>query len=564
MACVAGVAHVTAGEAVSVASIPLEAAVEAFSDVTLDAGIRFRHESGASSEKYLVETMGSGCAFIDFDSDGLLDLFFVNGGQTPRHSPVDAPKNALFRSNGDGTFSDFTERSAAGTNRGYGMGVAVGDLDNDGYRDLYVPGFKGSTLYRNDGEGQFVDITLQSGTGNDSKWATSAAWLDYDNDGFLDLFVASYVEYDYATNIYCGKQATGYRMYCHPQHFPGAYPTLFRNQGDGTFRDLTREAGLETYPGKGLGVVAADFDNDGWVDIFVANDSVRNLLFRNRGDGSFQDVTYSSGTGYSEDGLAEAGMGVDAADFDNDGLLDIYITHLDFELNRLYRNEGDWTFSDATMPSALGRTAILNSGFGTRFVDYDNDGWRDLLVVNGHVLDNVNAYRKNVTYAEQKMLYRNRHGRFENVSKIAGAAFLRPRVGRGLALGDYDNDGDVDVAVSNSNQEAELLRNDVGNKQEWLGIRLIGVSGNRDAVGARVTVVTERGDLFDQVIGGGSYLSASDLRLYFGLGEFGRVTRIVIDWPAGVREEIRDVKTNRILTIQEGSGVVSQELPEVQ
>ena len=535
-----------------------------FVDVTAQAGIKFRHQSGASSEKYLVETMGSGCAFLDYDQDGFLDLFFVNGGGTPEYSPEIPPYNALYRSNGDGTFSDVTREIGLELNRGYGMGAAVGDFDGDGFPDLYVTGYRGSGLYRNVGGSKFVDVTDDSGVGNDGNWATSADWLDYDNDGDLDLVTANYLEYEYSANIYCGRPEPGYRMYCHPSNYKGVFPMLFNNDGEGVFRDVAAEAGLQTFRGKGLGVVAADFDNDGWVDIFFANDSVRNLLFHNRKDGSFEDVTFSSGVGYSEDGTAEAGMGVDAADYDNDGLLDIFVTHLDFELNRLYHNEGEMAFSDATMISGLGRTAILNSGFGTRFLDYDNDGRRDLLVVNGHVLDNVNLYRKNVEYAERKMLYHNRSGRFVNESSSGGPAFLRPRVGRGLALGDYDNDGDLDVVVSNNNQAAELLRNDAGNHNPWLGIRLIGTSSNRDAIGARVTLTTEGGLLFDQVRGGQSYLSDSDRRLYFGLGDLGKATRIVIDWPSGRQESVLEIEPNRILTIREGSGSVEQELPRFQ
>ena len=528
-----------------------------FVDVTAWAGIKFRHQSGASTQKFLVETMGSGCAFLDYDQDGFLDVFLVNGGRTPEYSPEAAPANALYRSRGDGTFVDVTAKTGLGRNPTYGMGVAVGDFNRDGFPDLYVTGFKKSTLYRNAGGNRFVDVTDAAGVGNDGNWATSAAWLDYDNDGDLDLVAANYLDYDYAANIYCGIEKAGYRMYCHPGNYVGVFPTLLRNNNDGTFTDVAAKAGLHTFRGKGLGVIAADFDNDGWVDIFFANDSVRNLLFHNRGNGTFKDVTFASGVGYSEAGIAEAGMGVDAADYDNDGLLDIYVTHLDFELNRLYRNEGDMSFSDVTTTSGLGRTAVLNSGFGTRFVDYDNDGYRDLFLVNGHVLDNVHLYRKAVQYAEPKMLYRNREGRFSDVSSRAGPVFSAPRVGRGLALGDYDNDGDLDALVSNNNQSAELLRNDGGNDSSWLAVRLIGEQSNRDAIGARVTVSTAGGGvLFDQVKGGGSYLSASDPRLYFGLGGDDQVRRITIHWPSGASESVHGVAPRTIVTIREGKGVV--------
>jgi hypothetical protein len=528
-----------------------------FVDVTTRAGVHFRHENAKSPEKYLVETMGSGCALLDYNQDGFLDVFFVNGGPTPASAPGHVARNALYRSNGDGTFTDVTEEAGIRANRAFAMGVAVGDYDNDGYPDLYITGFHGSWLYHNNRNGTFTNLTHRAGVDNTTRWETSAAWFDFDNDGYLDLAVTNYLDYDYPQNTWCGEHKPGFRMYCHPQNYDGVYPTLYHNNHDGTFTNVTSKAGLDKFKAKGLGVVAADFNNDGAIDLFIANDSIRNLLFLNRGNGTFEDVTLPSGTGYSDDGRAEAGMGVDAADYNGDGLLDVFVTHLDFELNRLYQNKGAMSFADVTMISGLGRNAILNSGFGTRFFDFDNDGWKDLLIVNGHVLDNVSLYRPDVSYAERKMLFRNDRGAFTNVSDSAGEPFAKLMVGRGLAVGDYDNDGDLDFLVSNNNQRGELIRNEGGgNANSWLGLRLIGTKSNRDGIGARVRVTAEGFDQYEQVTGGGSYLSASDPRLHFGLGNRRKIDVIEIRWPSGITDVLRDVAVNRFVSVKEGVGEV--------
>jgi hypothetical protein len=532
----------------------LKDVVPRFVEVTAQAGIRFKHDNAASAEKYLVETIGSGCAFLDYDQDGYLDIFFVNGGQTPAYEPAIPPYNALYRSQGDGKFIEVTQKAGLGKNRKFGMGTAVGDFNNDGFPDIYITGFQASSLFRNNRDGTFSDVTEQAGVESKARWGTSAAWFDFDNDGHLDLIVANYLDYDYARNAYCGERKPGFRMYCHPQNYEGVFPSLFRNNHDGTFTDATVKAGLTASKCKGLGVVAADFNNDGWMDIFIANDSIRNLLYVNKQDGSFEDVTLLSGTGYSDEGLPEAGMGVDAADYDGDGLLDIYVTHLDFELNRLYRNQGSMIFSDVTMTSNLGRTAILNSGFGTRFFDFDNDTWRDLVVINGHVLDNISLYRRDVSYAEKKILYQNVRGSFRKISDDAGAPFSKLTVGRGLALGDYDNDGDPDLLVSANNQEGELIRNDSEHENHWIGIRLIGVVSNRDGIGARIAVMAGAIARHDQSKGGTSYLSASDPRIYFGLGHSREADSIEVRWPSGRSDTLRNVRANRVVTIREGAG----------
>lgn len=535
-----------------------------FIDIAQSAGIDFRHDNAASSEKYLIETMGSGCGWIDYDQDGLLDLYLANGAATRLYKPAHPLRSALYRNNGDGTFTDVTAKAGVGAEGLFGMGVAVGDYDNDGYPDLFVLGYGRCILYHNNGNGTFTDVTARAGVENAGRWASSAAWFDYDNDGRLDLVIANYIDWSPDRNFWCGDHGPGMRSYCHPDDYNGEAPTLFHNNGDGTFTDVSKQSGVGLKPGNGLGVVTFDYDNDGWQDIFIANDSMANFLFHNNRDGTFREVGYSAGVAVSADGLPEAGMGTDAADTTGKGRMDLVVTHLDSQLARLYQNMGDGTFDDATLRSGLGYATFHMSGFGARFMDYDNDGAPDIFMANGHVLDNINRYNASVHYAEPKLMFRNMgHGAFQNVSETLGRDFQLPRVSRGAAVGDFDNDGDLDILVNNNGERPQLLRNDGGNANHWLEILLIGTRSNRDGVGARVKV--SAGDLVccEQRKGGMSYQSAQDPRLHFGLGKHSIVDSVEILWPSGAVTKLARIQADRIIAVEEGKGLVERKFPRV-
>ncbi len=540
----------------------LPASPVSFVDVTRPAGISFVHDNAASPEKYLIETMGAGCAWIDYDQDGLLDLYLVNSAATKLYTPKHSIRSALYHNNGDGTFTDVTDRAGVGAEGLFGMGVAVGDFNNDGFPDLFVLGYGRCILYRNNGDGTFTDITAKSGVENRGRWASSAAWFDYDNDGRLDLLIANYVDWTPENNFYCGDRGSGMRSYCHPDVYKGMPPTLYHNNGDGTFTDVSSASGIGAKPGNGLGVVTFDYDGDGWQDIFIANDSMPNFLFHNKRDGTFEEVGYLAGVAVSGDGQAEAGMGVDAADLTGNGQMDLVVTHLDLQLARLYRNKGNGVFDDETVRSKIGYATYHLSGFGTRFFDYDNDGARDLFIANGHVLDNIQLYRSEARYLEPKLMFRNTGGGlFENVSDRLGADFQLPRASRGVAVGDFDNDGDLDILVNNNGEAPQLLRNDGGNANHWLSILLIGTRSNRDGVGARVKLSAGTSIQFDQKKGGMSYQSAQDPRLHFGLGSHTLIDSLEIDWPSGAKTKLGGIKADQIIAIQEGTGLVERPFP---
>ena len=535
-----------------------------FTDVADAAGIAFRHDNAASSEKFLIETMGSGCGWIDYDQNGLLDLYLVNGAATRVYSPSRPLRSALYRNNGDGTFTDVTGKAGVGAEGLFGMGVAVGDYDNDGFPDLFVLGYGRCILYRNNGDGTFTDVTARAGVENSGRWASSAAWFDYDNDGRLDLVIANYVDWSPDHNFYCGDTGPGMRSYCHPDDFRGQPPTLYHNNGDGTFTDVSKASGVGLKGGNGLGVVTFDYDDDGWQDIFIANDHMPNFLFHNNRDGTFREMGYAAGVAVSSDGQFEAGMGTDAADTTGSGRMDLVVAHLDMQLARLYQNLGDHTFDDATLRSKIGYSTYHMSGFGARFMDYDNDGARDLFIANGHVLDNIERYHADRRYAEPKLMFRNNgHGIFENVSDRLGPDFLLPRVSRGAAIGDFDNDGDLDIVVNNNGQAPQLLRNDGGNANHWLEILLIGTKSNRDGVGARVKVSAGDLILYDQRKGGMSYQSAQDPRLHFGLGTHSKIDAIEIRWPSGSVTKLAGIASDRVIAVKEGEGIVDRPFPRV-
>ena len=524
-----------------------------FRDKATVAGIDFRHQRGASDQKHLVETVGSGCALFDYDNDGWLDILLINGGLTPGSTAAGPVRHALYRNLGNGRFQEVTAKAGLGGNGAFGMGVAVGDYDNDGDRDVYITNFGPNALYRNNGDGTFSDVTAKAGVGC-SDWSTSAALFDMDNDGDLDLYVTNYLETSFETSPHC--ELKNIRTYCYPGNYDGVADRLYENLGGGRFRDVSSTAGILNPEGKGLGVVAADFDDDGWMDLYVANDTVRNFHYQNNRQGGFEDMTLLSGTGYNEEANPEAGMGTDAADYDGDGLMDIVVTNYDMETNALYRNHQDWLFTDERASSGVTRGDQFLLGFGTGFLDFDNDGDQDLLVVNGHVLDNVEQVQFGFRYAQPDMLLENRQGVFSVHEGFSRQAGLEPRVGRGSCFGDLDNDGDLDILVNNCGGRPHLLINRVGSRRNWILLNLIGSRSNRDGVGTRIEVTTAAGRRIDQVTGGGGYLGASDLRAHFGLGDADRIQSLRIRWPGGAEEVYRDLGANRILTIKEGAGKV--------
>jgi enediyne biosynthesis protein E4 len=527
-----------------------------FTDITRQAGIRFRHCASHTSQKYLVEMMGSGVGWLDYNADGNLDLFFVNGAALGDPMPQGkAPNkfdprhwNRLYRNNGHGTFVDVTQRAGL-KGDGYGMGVAVGDYDNDGRPDLYVTGFGRNHLYHNQGDGRFEDITDQAGIGGGG-WSTGAAFFDYDGDGRLDLVVARYLDWNFDKNIWCGPEKAKQRGYCHPNAFQAVTHLLYHNEGNGKFRDVSQSSGIAAHPGKGLGVAINDSDGDGRPDILIANDSVAQQLFRNNGDGTFSEMALDKGVAYNSNGASFAGMGVDWNDYTNDGWPDIFLNALSLQGYVLLRNtRGE--YEDISDVAGLSAATMPYGGWGTKFFDYDNDGWKDLFVAQGHVMDTISVDFPSIQYKQHLLLMRNVRGHCEDVSPNGGPSFRIPLAARGAAFGDFDNDGSVDVVVSTNDGTPVLLHN-TGNTNHWIIINTVGRSSNRDGIGARIHIEGASGlEQYGYVSTASSYLSASDKRIHFGLGSDRRVQKIEIRWPSGGVQTLRDVAADQILTVTE-------------
>jgi enediyne biosynthesis protein E4 len=528
-----------------------------FVDITRTSGVDFQYQASHTSKKYLLETMGPGVALFDYDNDGLLDIFVVNGA--PLTDPMrkgaipqkDGPKywNRLFHQKKDGKFEDVTEKAGL-QGAGYGMGVAIGDYDNDGYEDVYVTAYGGNKLYHNNGDGTFTDVTDKAGVGG-SGWSTSAIWVDLDNDGLLDLVVLRYLQWDF-DDVWCGEHKKGYRAYCHPDYFKPIAPLVYHNDGNGHFTEVSEKVGMGK-PGKGLGVAMADYDRDGKIDLFIANDSSLEFLYHNKGDGTFEEVGLLSQVAVDVDGRTYAGMGVDFADYDNTGLPGIVVTDLANQRYALYKNEGDGNFSYATISSGLGLITMPHSGWGIRFFDYDNDGWKDLLIAQGHDLDTVELTSPNLHYREPMSLVRNTGKGFVDVSTESGAVFQVPWVARGLAFGDIDNDGRIDAVVTTNDDGLHILHNETVTTNHWLTLKLVGHKTNRDAVGAEVRIKTSAGPQMVIVTTGGSYLSSSDKRVHFGLGTDTK-TNVEIRWPSGIVQTLTDVSADQILQVDEPIG----------
>jgi enediyne biosynthesis protein E4 len=542
----------TLGEAPAVT--PADPSV-VFTDITAATGITFSHVS-ASEKKYIVESMSGGVALFDFDKDGWLDVYLVNSPTVATAANGAGARSALWRNNHDGTFSDVTERAGVGY-PDWAMGVATGDYDNDGWEDLYVTCFGPNHLFRNNGDGTFTDVTARAGVG-DSRWSTGAAFGDYDNDGKLDLFVANYIDLslDALPEFGSGKNCVfrGLPVQCGPRGLKGAGDSLYHNNGDGTFTDVSTKAGVsDTALRFGMGVAWCDFNDDGRIDLYVANDSGPNYLYKNNGDSTFTDVGLASGSALSENGAEQASMGVAIGDYDHRGRWNIVVTNFSDEYNALYRHERDFLFTDASYATRTGKVSLPFVGWGVKFFDYDNDGWLDLMVVNGHVYPQLEKAGLELTYRQRKLVYRNdRNGTFTEVATDLGSALSAPAVSRGAAFGDLDNDGDIDVVINNLDGPLTVLRNDGGNANNFLMIDLVGRKSNRSAFGARVKVTA--GDLVqvDERRSGGSYLSQNDVRLHFGLEKRQKVDGVEVRWPDGAIETLTGVEANRFMIITEG------------
>jgi hypothetical protein len=526
-----------------------------FTDITAQSGITFRHVA-SPDKKYLVESMSGGVAAFDYDNDGWLDIYFVNSLTVDLMKSGGKTRSALYHNNGDGTFTDVTDKAGVG-DVGWGMGAAIGDYNNDGFDDLYVTCLGPDHLFKNNGDGTFTDVTQAAGV-SDPRWSTGAAFVDYDNDGKLDLFVANYVDYDLKNLPEFGKDKTcqykGIAVQCGPRGMRGSGDSLFHNNGDGTFTDVSQKAGVSDPNGYfGMGVVCSDFDDDGLIDIFVADDSTPNLLYHNNGDGAFKEIGFVSGTALSVDGAEQGSMGVAVGDYDHDGRFDIFVANFVDEYNTLYHNDGRNAFTDVSYKANVAAVSMPMVGWGTHFLDYDNDGWGDLFVANGHVYPQLQGYH------QRKLLHHNnRNGTFTEIAAQSGEALTQERAGRGVAFGDLDNDGDIDMVVNDLDGPPQLLRNDGGAANNFVMVRTVGVKSNRDGIGAKVKVVS--GDLtqIDEVRSGASYISQSDLRLHFGLEKRAKIDLIEIRWPSGAVDKITNVNANKLLTVKEGQGIVEQ------
>ena len=519
-----------------------------FTDVTSEIGLDFKHTDGRSGRFYFLEELGSGAAFFDYDNDNDLDIYFVNGSDLPGYNSAKKPINQLYQNDGRGKFTDVTLQAGVG-DLGYGVGCCVGDYNNDDYLDLYVTNYGNNVLYKNRGDGTFVDVTDQANVG-DSRWGSSCAFADYDNDGDLDLYVTNYVQFDFEKHKTC--RFNDVETYCQPQDFQGQSDLLYQNNGNGTFTNVTREAGVYNSRGRGLGVVWGDYDNDRDPDLYIANDTNDNYLYQNNGHGKFTNVAFYAGVALGENGEMGSGMGTDFGDFNNDGFLDLIVTNFQDEVAILYKNEGNGFFSDITYISGIGEKTLSTLGWGTAFFDYDNDGDKDLFIANGHVCDNINQIYPEKTYPQTNQLFENLGNEvYREMTAFAGDSLRRKAPSRGAAFGDYDNDGDIDILVTNSNSKAQLLRNDGGNRKNWIKIQIVGETGDQSGIGTRVEVTCKSLVQIAEVKSGSSYLCQNDLTLHFGLDDHKVVDKVTATFLNGSVCETKPVSVNQTIRIYE-------------